>query len=162
MEKDFINRESLINEIKKVYMEKAEEWNRYFDNSFDEEYLAEICEEEALIVGNKNADDFNKYFLSKSYHMYGNFADLKVNWELDVERNRIPEQFCVKYFNDVFNGLVDGSLGEEFEKFFKDWAVGWFFYAFGTYNLSYNFGYELDAIFYEEIEEFEEAQNCAV
>lgn len=153
MDKDFINREMLISEIKDVYTEEAKKWNASLEGLADEEYLEEICEEESLLVGNKRADDFNKYFLSEDYHMDGNFANLKVNWEFDVERGRIPEKFCVKY-NDVYKGLIDGSLGDEFEKFFKDWAVSWFFYAFGTWGLSYNFGYELDAIFSDEIQEY--------
>ena len=45
-------------------------------------------------------------------------------------------------------------LKEDIPQEFKDWAVSWFFYAFGTWGLSYNFGNELDAIFSEEIQEY--------
>ena len=161
MAKDFINRENLIECVKNVYLEEAKSWNKYYDNYIDEDLLQEVCEEEALRIGNNLADDFNRYFLSKDYTIVGNFAHVEINWESDVKWGNIPEQFAIKHFDDVYKGLVDGTLGEDFEKFFKDWAVEWFFWAFGTYNLGYNFGETLDNIFYEEISEYEEMHETA-
>lgn len=145
MDKDFINREMLISEIKDVYTKEAKKWNANLEGLADEEYLEEICEEESHLVGHKCADDFNKYFLSKNYNMCGNFAHVQINYEHDHKGKR---------FWNVFNGLVNGTLSDKETQEFKDWAVSWFFYAFGTYNLSYNFGYELDAIFSDEIQEY--------
>ena len=70
---------------------------------------------------------------------------MQINYEHDHEGKR---------FWDVFDGLVNGTLSDKETQEFKDWAVSWFFYAFGTWGLSYNFSYDLDAIFSEEIQEY--------
>ena len=61
--------------------------------------------------------------------MTGNFADVELNYSRD---------FNGADFRDVVEKIDNGREDSE-TKQFRDWLVDWYFKAFGTYNLKYNF-----------------------
>ena len=63
--------------------------------------------------------------------MFGNFKDIRYDWE--GFHNELPHGCTLK---EVVQ-MIDAGEDNEITREFKDWAVDWYFEAFGTYNLTY-------------------------
>ena len=62
--------------------------------------------------------------------MSGNFADIRLDWEREHEDVSLDEVVEM-----IDNGEINDITNE-----FRSWSVDWYFRAFGTYNLKYNWG----------------------
>ena len=74
--------------------------------------------------------DMEKYVHRSDTGMSGNFADIRLDWERDHEDVSLDEVVEM-----IDNGEVNDITNE-----FRSWSIDWYFRAFGTYNLKYNWG----------------------
>ena len=118
-------------------------WQLWDDCGYD--YAGELCK--AL------QQQMYEYVSGNDYHMMGNFANIKLDWESDHEDG-------IKFY-DLRKKLLDGVKDADTDEF-STWAIDWFFHAFGTYNMCYNFANDLGeeaAILEQEDEEEREREN---
>lgn len=145
MKKDyyFINVENLCECVVNALKEEGQSFLDYYTN-IDSESVMDLCEEEGYRIGYQWANDFRTYCNQEDTRIYGNFNNIKVDYELE---------FKGKYYKDILAKL-NNEIDDEETKQFKDWAVDWFFETFGTFGLKYNFGETLTCYFEKEVDEF--------
>lgn len=102
---------------------------------------------------NKLQQQMYKYVSGTDYKMPGNFANIAWDWN-DDHKDGIS-------FYDLRKKLLDGVEDADTNEF-STWAIDWFFHAFGTYNMCYNYATELGEeadILQQEDEEEREREN---
>lgn len=162
---DYIGVESFAREIYKLYHEcmddyKDEEgFEQYVYDLFGENYLHELAWEFACEAN----EDMKTYLHRENHRMDGNFA----NVEEDYAEYRTGTYWVSEYdgtadeYFAFFPNMVarlDNAEDNERANDDREFLSSWFFRAFGTYNIKYNFSNDLGEILYmmeEEKEEYE-------
>ena len=131
--KDFINYDSMLEVCMNLFTEVVEEFG-YDKDLWDEEITtyADICAQDAV-------DSMRKYCHREDTRMCGNFCNIREDWE-----------YCPEFigsevkpwgrFDDVIKSIDDETISDEDLAKFQTWTMDWYFTAFGTYGLKYNFG----------------------
>lgn len=95
-----------------------------------------------------------EYVSGSDYKMFGNFANIQWDWD-DDHKDGIK-------FADLRKKLLGGVKDADTDEF-STWAIDWFFHAFGTYNMCYNFatdlGEEAATLEQEEMEDSDESKK---
>ena len=156
--KDYINREKMEEELLEVLKEKMENFG-----DMDDEFMNEVKYDmrddnyyELRGYVSNLVDSFNRdmrnYVHEKDTSIWGNFKNIR--WNFD--------DYCpiakTMSFDEIVSRLDNGEHSELTEKFL-DWVNDWFFDAFGTWGICYNFGdylTDLSCIKEEEECEYEE------
>ena len=128
--KKYINLEQLTDILKNLYKDVLEQSQLdMFEDNIDEW---------AEIVAESICTDMDKYVHMKDTKIIGNFANIRQDWEITtgfVDSEITPWG----KFDDVIASIDNGTISAEDLERFQTWCLDWFFTAFGTYNLKYNF-----------------------
>ena len=156
---DYIGVESFAKTIENLYRECLEK----FDNAEDmEEYISDFYGKniqsmawDFTLEANR---EMKKYLHLPDQHMNGNFADLSI----DYPKHRTGT-FCVSEYDgpvaEYFNlypqmvARLDAAEDSEQANEDREYLEEWYFEAFGTYNIKYNFSNWLSEIVYMREEE---------
>lgn len=146
---EVINIEMLAKEICEIYQKAVDD---FWTESDAEKYALECVdvEEVAQYRAELINRDFNNYLFGRdrkgvnSWDIPGNFCDIRYNYEQDTEKD----------FHEILRKLQDEPESED-AKEFREYAVTWFFRAFGTYGLTYNFTDYLIEYVDELVKEYE-------
>lgn len=114
-----------------------------------DEYYSELADEEARRLALSFSESMEKYCHMADTRMIGNFANIREDWD------RIPGfvKSDVKpwgRFDDIVRSIDDRTIGAEDLEKFQQWANDWFFTAFGTWAICYNFGSLVSELEYEK------------
>ena len=142
--KDFLNYDSMYECIKNIYIDALDEdeASKYEDEI---ECHAEISAQDAVEI-------MRKYVHRKDTRMDGNFCNIREDWEDTPEFIGSEVQPWGK-FDDMVKSLDDETISDEDLKKVQQWCMDWYFRAFGTFGLKYNFQTFIAEIEYEEQEE---------
>ena len=158
---DYIGVASFAKTIEELYRQCLEN----FDDAEDmEEYIADVFEKniqslawEFTIEANR---EMKKYLHLPDQHMNGNFANLSI----DYPKHRTGVWWATDYDGDDYYDLYPAMVArldaaEDSEQADKDreYLEEWYFEAFGTYNIQYNFSNELEEIHSMMEEDYVEA-----
>lgn len=158
---DYIGCESFAKVIENLYRECLEN----FDDAEDlEEYIADVFEKNIQSLAweftLKVNREMKKYLHLNDQHMNGNFADLS----MDYPKHRTGVWWATDYDGDDYYDLYPQMVArldaaEDSEQADKDreYLEEWYFEAFGTYNIQYNFSNELEEIHSMMEEDYVEA-----
>lgn len=158
---DYIGCESFAKVIENLYRECLEN----FDDAEDlEEYIADIFEKNIQSLAweftLKVNREMKKYLHLNDQRMNGNFADLS----MDYPKHRTGVWWATDYDGDDYYDLYPAMVArldaaEDSEQADKDreYLEEWYFEAFGTYNIKYNFSNELEEIHSMMEEDYVEA-----
>lgn len=158
---DYIGVASFAKVIENLYRECLEN----FDDAEDlEEYIADIFEKNIQSLAweftLKVNREMKKYLHLNDQRMNGNFADLS----MDYPKHRTGVWWATDYDGDDYYDLYPAMVArldaaEDSEQADKDreYLEEWYFEAFGTYNIKYNFSNELEEIHSTMEEAYEEA-----
>lgn len=158
---DYIGCESFAKVIENLYRECLEN----FDDAEDlEEYIADIFEKNIQSLAweftLKVNREMKKYLHLNDQRMNGNFADLS----MDYPKHRTGVWWATDYDGDDYYDLYPAMVArldaaEDSEQANKDmeYLEEWYFRAFGTYNIKYNFGNYLEEVHSMMEEDYEEA-----
>lgn len=151
---DYIGVESFAKTIENLYRECL---NNY-DNAEDmEEYIADVfgknIQSMAWDFTHEANREMKNYLHRKSQHMDGNFADLSMDYPKHITGTFWVSEYdgtVAEYFSLYPDMVARLDAAEDSEQANKDreYLAEWFFYAFGTYNIKYNFSNELEEIAY--------------
>lgn len=98
-------------------------------------------EEFAPMTAESTQKSMYDYVASGKYSMPGNFKQIDLDWDHDHEGG-------IK-FSDLKKKLLAGTQDKDTEEF-SHWGIDWFFDAFGTFGLEYNFKDALtDSVYYD-------------
>ena len=160
---DYIGVESFAKVIESLYRECIEN----FDDAEDlEEYIADIFEKDIqsmawdfTLEANR---EMKKYLHLNDQHMDGNFANLYEDYPKHRTGTFWVSEYdgpVAEYFNMYPQMVARLDAAEDSEQANEDRAYleEWYFEAFGTYNIKYNFSNELVEIHYMMEEDYEEA-----
>lgn len=160
---DYIGVASFAKTIEELYRECLEN----FDDAEDmEEYISDLYGKniqsmawDFTLEANR---EMKKYLHLPDQHMDGNFADLS----MDYPKNRTGTFWVseydgpvAEYFNLYPQMVARLDAAEDSEQANEDRAYleEWYFEAFGTYNIKYNFSNELEEIHSMMEEDYVEA-----
>ena len=156
---DYIGVESFAKTIENLYRECL---NNY-DNAEDmEEYIADVFGKniqsmawEFTLEANR---EMKNYLHRKSQHMDGNFADLSMDYPKHRTGTFWVSEYdgpVAEYFSLYPDMVARLDAAEDSEQADKDreYLEEWYFYAFGTFGIKYNFSNELEEIHYMMEEE---------
>ena len=160
---DYIGVASFAKTIENLYRECLEK----FDNAEDmEEYIADCCGKniqnlawDFTLEANR---EMKKYLHKDSQHMNGNFADLSMDYPKHRTGTFWVSEYdgpVAEYFNLYPQMVARLDAAEDSEQADKDreYLEEWYFEAFGTYNIQYDFSNELEEIHSMMEEDYVEA-----
>ena len=158
---DYIGVESFAKVIENLYRECLEE----FDDAEDlEEYIADIFEKNIQSLAweftLKVNREMKKYLHLNDQRMNGNFANLYNDYPRHVTGVFWATDYDGDDYYDLYPQMVARlDAAEDSEQTDKDreYLEEWYFEAFGTYNIKYNFSNELEEIHSTMEEAYEEA-----
>ena len=110
-------------------------------------------EKDAKILSITSMAEMKNYLHRKSQHMDGNFADLS----MDYPKHRTGTFWVSEYDGPVAEyfslypdmvARLDAAEDSEQADEDREYLAEWFFDAFGTFGIKYNFSNELDEIAY--------------
>lgn len=156
---DYIGVASFSKTIEELYRECLEN----FDDAEDmEEYIADVFEKniqylawEFTIEANR---EMKKYLHLPDQHMNGNFANLSIDYPKHRTGTFWVSEYdgpVAEYFSLYPDMMARLDAAEDSEQADKDreYLEEWYFYAFGTFGIKYNFSNELEEIHYMMEEE---------
>ncbi len=160
---DYIGVESFSAVIENLYRECLEN----FDDAEDlEEYISDIFEKniqsmawDFTLEANR---EMKKYLHLNDQHMDGNFANLYEDYPKHITGTFWVSEYdgpVAEYFNLYPQMVARLDSAEDSEQADKDreYLEEWYFKAFGTYNIQYNFSNELEEIHSMMEEDYVEA-----
>lgn len=121
----YINEVKFRNKLEDVFTSAISD----LDDDNRKLYAEDLLDEYIDGVVEDTHKSMSEYLHSRSTSMNGNFADAELNYRRD---------FNGADFRDVVE-KIDNGMEDSETKQFRDWLVDWYFKAFGTYNLKYNF-----------------------
>ena len=160
---DYIGVESFAKTIENLYRECLEN----FDDAENlEEYIADVFEKNIQSLAWDFTLEANRemknYLHRKSQHMDGNFADLSMDYPKHRTGTFWVSEYdgpVAEYFSLYPDMVARLDAAEDSEQADKDreYLEEWYFKAFGTYNIQYNFSNELEEMHSMMEEDYEEA-----
>ena len=160
---DYIGVESFAKVIENLYRECLEN----FDDAENlEEYIADVFEKNIQSLAREFTLEANremkKYLHLPDQHMNGNFADLSMDYPKHRTGTFWVSEYngpVAEYFNMYPQMVARLDAAEDSEQADKDreYLEEWYFNAFGTYNIQYNFSNELEEIHSMMEEDYVEA-----
>lgn len=150
---DYVGVKSFAKTIENLYRECL---NNY-DNAEDiEEFLADCCGKniqslawEFTLVANR---EMKNYLHRKSQHMDGNFADLSMDYPKHITGVYWASDYDGDDYYDLYPQMVarlDSAEDSEQADEDRAYLAEWFFTAFGTFGIKYNFNETISEIAYE-------------
>ena len=160
---DYIGVESFAKVIENLYRECLEK----FDDAEDlEEYIADVfgnnIQSMAWDFTLEANREMKKYLHLPDQHMDGNFADLSMDYPKHRTGTFLVSEYdgpVADYFN-LYPQMVarlDAAEDSELANEDRAYLEEWYFKAFGTYNIKYNFSNELEEVHSMMEEDYEEA-----
>lgn len=158
---DYIGVESFAKTIESLYNECLEN----FDDADDlREYIADVCEKNIQSMAREFTLEANremkKYLHKDSQHMNGNFANLYEDYPKHITGVWWASDYDGDDYYDLYPQMVarlDATEDSEQANEDRAYLEEWYFKAFGTYNIKYNFSDELEEIHSMMEEAYEEA-----
>lgn len=158
---DYIGVESFAKVIESLYRECLDN----FDDADDlEEYIADLygknIQSLAWEFTHKVNREMKKYLHLNDQRMDGNFANLYNDYPRHVTGTFWATDYDGDDYYDLYPQMVARiDAAEDSEQASKDRAYleEWYFKAFGTYNIKYNFSNELEEAHSMMEEDYEEA-----
>lgn len=158
---DYIGVASFAKTIENLYRECLEK----FDNAEDmEEYIADCCGKniqnlawDFTLEANR---EMKKYLHLNDQRMDGNFANLYNDYPRHVTGTFWATDYDGDDYYDFYPQMVarlDAAEDSEQANEDREYLEEWYFEAFGTYNIKYNFSNELEEIHSMMEEAYEEA-----
>lgn len=158
---DYIGVESFAKTIEGLYRECLEN----FDDAEDmEEYIADLYGKniqsmawDFTLEANR---EMKKYLHLNDQRMDGNFANLYNDYPRHVTGTFLATDYDGDDYYDLYAYMVARlDAAEDSEQASKDreYLEEWYFKAFGTYNIKYNFGNYLEEVHSMMDEDYEEA-----
>lgn len=158
---DYIGTKSFAKTIEGLYRECLEN----FDDAEDlEEFISDLdgrnIQSMAWDFTLEVNKEMKKYLHLDDQHMNGNFANLYYDYPKHVTGVWWASDYDGDDYYDLYPQMVARlDAAEESEQANEDRAYleEWYFKAFGTYNIKYNFSNELEEIHSMMVEDYEEA-----
>lgn len=158
---DYIGVESFAKTIENIYRECLEN----FDNAEEmEEYIADLygknIQSLAWDFTLETNRDMKKYLHMDNHNMDGNFADIENDYPAHITGTYWSSEYAGNDYFRLFHQMVARlDAAEDSEQANEDRAYleEWYFKAFGTYNIKYNFSNDLEEIHSMMEEAYEEA-----
>ena len=148
--KEFMNRDEVYEIFLNLLKEVVE------DYGYDYGLCESFVEESAFYKTEETLRSMKKYCHQKDTRMCGNFCNIREDWEYTYDFIGSEVKPWGK-FDDVVKSIDDETISDEDLRKFHTWTLDWFFRAFGTWGLKYNFGDELSSY----MEEFEDEDEDA-
>jgi hypothetical protein len=139
--KEFINFEDMEQTLLNLYKKCLDENDAAKYESTIEEY--------AHINAESICEDMNRYVHRKDTRMDGNFCNIREDWEETYDFIGSEVKPWGK-FDDVIKSIDNKTISDEDLKKFQTWCKDWFFRAFGTWGLCYNFQELISEMEWEE------------
>lgn len=129
---NFINEDNFFEAFKGLYNDEL------VSCGYNPQQYEDYVDEYAWNTTLSTAASFRKYVHMADTHMVGNFCNIRQDWECCPEFIGSEVQPW-GMFDDVVKSIDDGTISDDNLARFQTWAMDWYFTAFGTYNLKYNF-----------------------
>lgn len=158
---DYIGVESFAKTIENLYRECLEN----YDNAEEiEETIADLygmnIQSLAWDFTLEANREMKRYLHKKDHRMIGNFANIEDDYPARITGTRWSSEYGGDDYFDLFPQMVARlDAAEDSEQADKDRAFlkEWYFCAFGTYNIKYNFNEDLAEICYMIEEDYDAA-----
>ena len=145
--KDFLN----FDNVRETFMNLFEEV--VDDYGYDYGTFENIVDDYSFDSALSTLESMKKYVHQKDTRMIGNLCNIREDWEYTYDFIGSEVKPWGK-FDDVIKSIDDETISDEDLQKFQTWAFDWYFRAFGTFGLTYNFGNLISEIAYEmELEE---------
>lgn len=141
MEYTFLNEQKHYENLLEIFMGVV---NNY-EGSESYEWFAE---EEAERLAARHIESMKEYVHQRDTKLYGNFCNIREDWDHPGFIRSEVEPWG--RFDDVVKSIDDKTISEQDLEKFQQWCEDWFFTAFGSYNLEYNFATDVSEIAYSD------------
>lgn len=127
--KEYLPVEAMAEQLKSLFVESRDNYgddkeNEFLRYRFGDDFLEDYAFEFALEFN----EDMRRYLHYDDQRMEGNFANVKRDYEDEKGKS----------FSDMVAKLDAGENSEEADEM-RTYLLDWFFKAFGTWSIQYNF-----------------------
>ena len=158
---DYISVKSFAKTIEKLYRECLDN----FDDADDlEEYIADMLGENMQSLAwqftFKANREMKEYLHLDNHRMIGNFSNLYEDYPEHITGVRWASDYDGGDYYDLYHQMVarlDAAEDSELANKDREYIKEWYFNAFGTYNIKYNFSNGLEEIHSMMEEDYVEA-----
>lgn len=161
---DYIGVEAFAKEIYNLYKEclddydDKEEFEQYINDLYGSEDYLKQCADEFASQAN---EDMKKYLHMDNHRMDGNFANIAKDYPnyrtgtyLASESKIGPKEYYLLFPRMVER--LDAAEDSERADDDREYLSSWFFFAFGTFGIKYNFSNDLAELHYDMEECYED------
>lgn len=149
--KDFFN-------FDKMYDAYIDIYKNAFSSEDEYEEYREFAEDEAERNVLSNIHDMRKLCHEKDTRMDGNFCNIREDWNSATGFIK-SEVTPWGDFDDMVRAMDEDTLTDEQVEKVQQWCLDWFFTAFGTYWVEYNFSTHISEMEWEK--EYEKEHGIA-
>lgn len=142
-------------DIDKMRETLIELYNEELDNfGIERELYENEVESYAEFYSMQYEESMFKYCHQSDTSMVGNFANIRHDWDYipDFVKSEVKPW---GRFEDIIKSIDEKTISEEDLAKFHIWAEDWFFTAFGTFGIKYNFGDHISELEYRREHEKE-------
>ena len=134
MEYAFIDKDGMERDVLAILIGKLADFGLDGD-----EYYRELAQEEAGRLALSFSESMEKYCHMADTRMIGNFANIREDWDVIPDFVKSDVRPWGR-FDDIVRAIDDRTIDAGDLRKFQKWANDWFFTAFGTWAIGYNFG----------------------
>lgn len=149
--KEYINLNRIAGKLIKIYSKEVEDirddecrtvsGRAYLDAYWDDEHVRDY----ATMMAYKLNDEMKAYLNMKDHEIMGNFCNIDKDYP--KYRGTLSSRKAINALDDMVDRLNDGDMSEQSVED-REFLTDWFFQAFGTFGLKYNFGNMLGEALY--------------
>lgn len=132
----------VYNVYKNVLSEYGNELTEHVNDLYETDDFALLCAENLAEVANR---DMCNYLHAETQRIPGNFRNAR--YDLDENLAKSSRMF------DQMVARLDAGYSDQETENYRTWPTNWYFDAFGTCGIAYNFQEELNEYAYELEEE---------
>lgn len=148
---DYIGVDAFAKYIEELYREclddfdDKEEIEEYINDCFGDNHIHTLAVEFAI----KQNEDMKEYLHMDNHRMDGNFANVADDYTKYRTGTYWPTDYDGDDYDDLFPDMVkrlDAAEDSDRANDDREYLSSWYFFAFGTYNIKYNFSSELSEV----------------
>ena len=140
-----LNRDKHYAALLEELSDEAKKYSEYYDG-VDEDTCQELAEEAANNLADSHVETMQEYSHQKDTSQWGNFANIRQDWNNNFGHSSVEPWGD---FDTMVKSMDDETISDEDKDKVQQWCEDWYWEAYGTRWLRYNFGNTLSEFAYE-------------
>lgn len=127
-------------------LEELSDEAKNYSDELDEDTCQDLAEEAANNLADSHVKSMQEYSHQKDTSQWGNFANIRQDWNHNFGHSSVEPWGD---YDDMLKTMDDETISQEDLAKVQQWCEDWYWEAYGTRWLRYNFGNTLSEFAYD-------------